>query len=113
MLKTLNISVTPKSQTIPDADYEELFDLSSYAHGIMIYPTTEDVIVPWDSDIEVKSGRLVLRGSAAPGDPRSSCDVRLDLSRVNNYIKMTIEPKDDDSETRIREILEESNWVVS
>lgn len=46
MLKTLNISVTPKSQTIPDADYEELFDLSSYAHGIMIYPTTEDVVVP-------------------------------------------------------------------
>lgn len=113
MLKTLNISVTPKSQTIPDADYEELFDLSAGGNGIMIYPTTEDVIVPWDTDIEVNGSQLILRGYASPGDPRSSCDVRLDISLVHKYIKMTIDPKDDESETRIREILEESNWVVS
>lgn len=50
-------------------DYEELFDLS-YT-GIMIYPANEDVVIPWDADISIKS------------------------------------------ESRIREIMSENNWVVS
>lgn len=113
MAKTLNISVTTKSQTIPDMDYEELFDLSAGENGIMIFPANDDVLIPWDADIEIKSGNLVLRGAAMPGDFGSSCTANISLSRVNSYLRMTIDPKDDESEIRIREILEESNWVVS
>ena len=114
MAKTLSISVTPKSQTIPDMDYEELFDLSAGENGIMIFPANEDVLIPWDADIEIKSGKLVLRGAVIPGDfGSSSCTANISLSKVNSYLRMTISPKNDESEIRIREILEESNWVVS
>lgn len=112
MAKTLNISVTPKSQTIPDMDYEELFDLS--LNGITIFPANEDVLIPWDADIEIKSGKLVLRGAVIPGGfGSSSCTANISLSKVSSYLRMTIDPNDDESEIRIREILEKSNWVVS
>lgn len=111
MAKTLYLSVTSKSQTIPSMDYEELFTLSM--SGITIYPANEDVVIPWDADISVKSGKLVLDGWAAPGDSATTCITRINLGRVAQYLQMTIEPKDDKSETRIREILTESNWIVS
>ena len=111
MAKTLNLSVNSKSQTIPSMDYEELFDLSNA--GIMIYPANEDVVIPWDADISVKSGNLVLEGTASPGDATSSCVTRITLERVSNALQMTIDPKDDESESRIREIMSENNWIVS
>jgi len=111
MAKTLYLSVNSKSQTLPSMDYEELFNLSY--EGIVIYPVNGDVVLPWDADISIKSGSLVLNGWAYPGDATSSCVTRIKLGRVSNALQMTIEPKDDKSESRIREIMSENNWVVS
>lgn len=76
--------------------------------GITIYPANGDIVIPWDADISVKSGKLVLDGWAAPGDSATSCITHINLERVAQYLQMTIDPKNDESETRIREILTES-----
>lgn len=110
MAKILYLSVNSKSQTLPSMDYEELFNLS-YG-GITIYPNG-DLVIPWDADIRIKSGSLVLEGWASPGDSTSSCITRIKLGRVSNSLQMTIDPKDAKSESRIREIMSENNWVVS
>lgn len=113
MAKTLRIRATSKSQKFPTMDYEELFDLSAGENGIIIYPANDDILIPWDADIDVKDSNLILRGTASPGDPGAYCEVRIELQMVDRYLQMTIEPKDDESESRIREIMSENNWVIS
>ena len=58
----------------------------------MLYPIDEEIPCPWDADITIDNGNVVLVGTLGPGGPAAtnSCVCKCRIADFTNYYKLEI-----------------------
>lgn len=76
-----------------------IFDIHDDAAAMLIYTASEDVPCPWDADLEVVSGKVILRGNllpGGPGAPKSMCTCECRVEDFTKFYKLEIPDDNDD-----------------
>jgi len=105
----LKLEITSMSKNLTNSEYNKIFSLSH--NGIEISPINDGVCTPWDADIRIENGDIVLFGSLVAGGA-GTATARIPLSRAYRYWEFSIMPKNEDAAREILEILVKSNWVA-
>lgn len=88
-----------------------IFEIHPGAEDSLLYPKGDDVPTPWDADIFIEDGWVVIKGNMAPGGPgdKATCVCRLPIGRFTHYYELEI-PEDDPG---ILEAAKEAGWEVA
>lgn len=115
--RDLHLNVQNATDGLSGDDYQNLIDLSH--NGIIHNPglvgdrdTIDEIPMPWDAGIEIKGDKLIISGSAGPsGWGKVTVEVpKKDITRYN--YDFIIEPRGDEAEKKIIEILAKYNITV-
>lgn len=75
----------------------------------MLYPANDEVPCPWDADITVENGKVIIQGTLGPGGPRGNrCICECLVEDFSKYYKLEINNADDDD---ILAALASSGWT--
>ena len=87
-----------------------LFDVHEEADELLLYPANEDVACPWDADIYVEGGKVILVGSLLPGGARGgSCRCECSVDDFTKFYKLEAPDVSDD----LLNALYNAGWVRS
>lgn len=68
-----------------------IFDIHEDAADILLYPANDDVPCPWDADIEVANGRVIIVGNLGPGGTaRATCQCSCPVEDFSKYYKLEV-----------------------
>lgn len=74
-----------------------IFDIHDDAMDLLIYPTTDEVPCPWDADISIENGKVILVGSLGPSGPKGAyCRCECLVSDFTKYYKLEAPDDNDD-----------------
>lgn len=67
-----------------------IFDIHDDAVDLLIYPLDEDVPCPWDPDVTIENGKVIVSGGMSPGggDPYNTCICTLKVEDFAKYYKV-------------------------
>ena len=73
----------------------DLFNQNYTAAGILVTPAGEETPTPWDADLSVAGGKLVLKGSVGPGGS-GYCECRVPLAKAKFYWMFELQEDSDE-----------------
>lgn len=76
-------------------DILEKYGFESLYYDLLLYRNNEDVATPWDADITIKEGNVILDGSMVPGSaptPRAAghCVCTCSISKFNELFQIEV-----------------------
>jgi len=86
-----------------------IFDIHEDAMDILLYPASEDVPCPWDADIIIKDGEVILSGGLGPGFfGGAKCICNCTIGRFSQFYKLEV-PEDNEE---LIDALTSAGWEV-
>ena len=77
----------------------------------LLYPQNEDVPCPWDADIRVENGKVIVSGGMGPGHyGGSSCVCTIPVDKFSMFYKLEI-PDEVAGDPSVAGAIEEAGWV--
>lgn len=107
--KNLQLIFSSSSKSIPSSDFYDISDLSY--NGILIEPKDEAIPLAWDAGFEIKGSNIVISGGVGSSG-FGSVVITLPVSSVNKYYDIYVEPRDEESSSKIKDILKHHNIDV-
>lgn len=99
------ISLDPLAHDLPGRLYNSLI----MEHDMTVERVSEDVAMPWDSDLTIKGGYVFLDGGVLPGGSGfGSCTVKIPVEKFNECFTISVSS----SVEEIKDDLEDYGWDV-
>lgn len=69
-----------------------IFEVHERAYDMLLYSKGDDVPTPWDADISIEDGWVVLEGAMAPGglSDRATCVCRVPIEYFSRYYELEV-----------------------